>query len=102
MRYAIVLAILLGAVGSVPWAMAGGPKCCSSEPGCSAEGCQPQGGWHPYGGGLLNWWPRCCFPSCWAPDDYCRKPLPCVRWPPYPSYYTVGLPDMCCGDSDCE
>lgn len=66
----------------------------------------PQGGWNPYGGGLLRWWPRHCFPCCGAPDDYCRKPLPRVCWPPYPSYYQWGPPEICCpqgnGCRDCN
>jgi hypothetical protein len=56
----------------------------------------PVGGWHPDGGGLLHWWPRHCFPCCGGPDDYCRKPLPRVCWPPYPPYYTWGPPAVCC------
>jgi hypothetical protein len=55
----------------------------------------PAGGWRPYGTGWLHWWPCCCFPLCGAPDDYCRKPLPKVCWPPYPPYYTWGPPVLC-------
>jgi len=54
----------------------------------------PAGGWHPYGGGLLHWWPSPCFPCGGAPDDYCRKPLPRVCWPPYPAYYQWGPPEV--------
>ena len=51
----------------------------------------PVGGWNPYGGGLLHWWNPHCFPcQCGGPDDYCRKPLPRVCWPPYPPYYICG------------
>jgi hypothetical protein len=50
----------------------------------------PTGGWFPYGGGLLRWWPRDCFPHGGGPDDYCRKPLPSVCWPAYPSCYNLG------------
>jgi hypothetical protein len=56
----------------------------------------PAGGWHPYGGGLLHRWPAHCFPRCGAPDDYCRKPLPRVCWPPYPPYYIWGPPEVRC------
>jgi hypothetical protein len=45
----------------------------------------PVGGWNPYGGGLLHWWNRDCFPRDGAPDDYCRKPLPRTCWPADPS-----------------
>ncbi len=55
----------------------------------------PVGGWCPYEGGLLHWWPRHCFPCSHAPDDYCRKPLPAVCWPPYPPYYIWGPPEIC-------
>ena len=54
----------------------------------------PVGGWHPYGGGLLHWWNPHCFPRQGAPDDYCRKPLPRVCWPPYPPYYVWGPPEI--------
>ncbi len=59
---------------------------------CFVQRLQPAGGWDPYGGGLLHWWNPHCFPCCSGPDDYCRKTLPCVCWPPYPSYYLWGLP----------
>ena len=54
----------------------------------------PVGGWNPYGGGLLHWWNPHCFPCQTAPDDYCRKPLPRVCWPPYPPYYIWGPPEI--------
>lgn len=72
------------------------------ETGCSEPASQgvmerfhPVGGWHPDGGGLLHWWPRHCFPCDRGPDDYCRKKLPKVCWPPYPSYYIWGPPPVC-------
>ena len=72
----------------------------SSEPPCGEpprvgflQRIPPAGGWFPYGGGLVRWWPQHCFPCGGAPDDYCHKPLPCVCWPPYPSYFTAGAPD---------
>lgn len=87
------------AVGVV--ALIGGGGELRAEPSC----CPPQddylkrlapaGGWCPYGGVLLRWWPRCCFPRSGAPDDYCRKPLPRICWPPYPSYYIWGPPGTC-------
>jgi hypothetical protein len=55
----------------------------------------PVGGWDPYGGGLLRWWPAHCFPRCGAADDYCRKPLPRLCWPAYPPYYIWGPPEIC-------
>jgi hypothetical protein len=54
---------------------------------------RPDGGWNPYGGGVLHWWKRDCFPCYTAPDDYCRKPLPRVCWPKYPPYYNWGQPE---------
>jgi hypothetical protein len=51
------------------------------------ERMSPAGGWHPDAGGLLHWWKPDCFPRCGGLDDYCRKPLPNVCWPPYPYYY---------------
>ncbi len=54
----------------------------------------PVGGWNPYGGGLLHWWKRDCFPRCGGPDDYCRKPCPNVCWPAYPPYYIWGPPEV--------
>ena len=63
-------------------------------PSHSRGGLNPAGGWHPYGGGLLHWWNPHCFPCRAAPDDYYRKPLPRVCWPPYPPYYIWGPPEI--------
>ena len=63
------------------------------EPGPQERRDPLVGGWQPYSGGLLHWWPRHCFPCAGAPDDYCRKPLPRMCWPPYPPYYTWGPPE---------
>lgn len=66
------------------------------SPGCDQrpwlQRFAPAGGWFPYGGGLVRWWPSHCFPCAASPDDYCRKPLPPVCWPPYPPYYFFGTP----------
>jgi hypothetical protein len=62
----------------------------------------PTGGWEPYGGGLIRWWPRHCFPCCGAPDDYCRKPLPRVCLPAYPPFYTWGPPEVCHPHDNCR
>jgi hypothetical protein len=102
MKYAIVLAMLLGAGGFDAKTWASEPTCSPVKVCSSADGCQPRGGWYPYGGGLFNWWPRCCFPSCGAPDNYCRKPLPCVCWPHYPSFYQFGSPAVCCAERSCN
>jgi hypothetical protein len=94
------LLLALAAVSSGP---AEEPRACEPQ-GPFLQRILPAGGWHPYGGGLLSWWDRSCFPRCGAPDDYCRKPLPKVCWPPYPPYYTYGPPEICapqgkaCGD----
>ena len=71
---------------------AGEPPGCEPAGRCFLERVAPAGGWFPYGGGLLHWWNPHCFPCCCGPDDYCRKPQPCVCWPPYPSYYVWGPP----------
>jgi hypothetical protein len=83
---AVLLALLAGR-----WAVAGDPAC--DEPGRPGflQRVAPAGGWCPYGG-FLCWWDRHCFPHCGGPDDYCRKRLPRVCWPPYPSYYIWGPP----------
>jgi hypothetical protein len=78
---AVLFALIAGG-----WALAGDPPCPPWRLG-------PVGGWCPYGGGLLRWWPPRCFPRCGGPDDYCRKPLPPVCWPPYPPYYIWQLPE---------
>jgi hypothetical protein len=62
---------------------------------------QPAGGWDPYGGGLLRWWNPHCFPKTCGPDDYCRKNLPCVCWPPYPPFYQWGTPEPCARNAKC-
>jgi hypothetical protein len=61
----------------------------------------PVGGWNPYGGGLLHWWPQHCFPRDCGPNDCCRKPLPRVCWPPYPPYYIWGPPEVCHRHGNC-
>jgi hypothetical protein len=76
--------------------------CSEPRPTDSPWRLGPTGGWFPYGGGLLRWWPRDCFPRCGAPDDYCRKPLPSVCWPPYPSYYIWGPPEFCHPQDTCR
>jgi hypothetical protein len=82
-------------------ASAGEPPCCEPPRACFLRQLGPTGGWCPYGGGLIRWWPAHCFPRCGAPDDYCRKSLPCVCWPPYPPYYIWGPPEVCCPQSNC-
>jgi hypothetical protein len=74
----------------------GEPPCGEPSPGRFLQGVGPAGGWDPYGGGLLHWWPAHCFPRCGGPDDYCRKKLPPVCWPPYPPWYIEGPPETCC------
>lgn len=78
----------------------GEPPCCPPQENF-LQRLHPVGGWHPDSGGLLHWWNPHCFPRCGAPDDYCRKQLPCVCWPSYPSYYTWGLPQNGC-PRDCS
>jgi len=78
------------------------PPCCETPQDCFLKRLGPAGGWNRYGGGLLHWWPHHCFPCCGAPDDYCRKPLPRVCWPPYPPYYTWGPPEKCSGQDSCQ
>jgi hypothetical protein len=74
-------------------ALAGDHDTCPPPEARFCKRFRPVGGWHPYGGGLLHWWPRGCFPRCGGPDDYCRKPPPKVCWPPYPPYYIWPLPE---------
>ncbi|HTU23453.1 MAG TPA: hypothetical protein VMG10_35785 [Gemmataceae bacterium] len=75
------------------WACAGAPPCCEPSVTGFFQRLTPAGGWCPYGGGLLHWWSPHCFPRCGGPDDYCRKKLPRLCWPPYPSYYIWGPPE---------
>jgi hypothetical protein len=95
-------------VGAVLLALLAARGACSGEPpGCEPHSAgvgrfAPAGGWHPYGGCLLHWWPRHCFPCGGAPDDYCRKPLPRVCWPPYPPYYIWGPPEICSPPGRCR
>jgi hypothetical protein len=80
---------------AVGQALGGEQKGCESCQDCFLLKMQPVGGWRPYGGGLLTWWNHQCSPRCGGPDDYCRKPLPRVCCPPYPSYYIWGPPEIC-------
>jgi hypothetical protein len=77
---ALVLTVSVGAWG------------IGAELGCPSflERVGPVGGWCPYGAGPLSWWNSHCFPRCGGPDDYCRKNLPTVCWPPYPPCYIWG------------
>jgi hypothetical protein len=77
------------------WAFGEEPTCAESHSAWSLGRVAPVGGWFPYGGGLLHWWPQNCFPCTGAPDDYCRKSLPRVCWPPYPPFYIWGPSEDC-------
>ncbi len=106
MRCQAWIGTVLLALTVAAWASAEEPPCCESRPAVLPALTRPgspgpAGGWFPYGGGLLHWWPRHCFPRCGAPDDYCRKPLPHVCWPPYPPYYIWGPPEICCPGRGC-
>jgi hypothetical protein len=94
-----VALLALLAVGRV-WGVE--PPCGGPRPACSPWRLGPAGGWCPYGGGLLRWWPRHCFPCACGPDDYCRKSLPRVCWPPYPPYYIWGPPEICRPQGNCR
>ena len=107
MRSQAWIAVGLLALTTAAWASAEEPPCGESHLAGFLGRPGPAGGWFPYGGGLLHWWPGHCFPRCGAPDDYCRKPLPPVCWPPYPSYYIWGPPEICypghgCGRASSE
>ena len=84
---ALLFSVILG---NLVWAEEP-PNCEPSRPGF-LQRVAPAGGCFPYGGGLLHWWNPHCFPYVCGPDDYCRKPLPCVCWPAYPSFYVWGPP----------
>lgn len=75
--------------------------CCCPPQGAFLKRLSPAGGWCPYGSGLIHWWPQHCFPCAGAPDDYCRKPLPRVCWPPYPPYYIWGQAASCSSQAGC-
>jgi hypothetical protein len=68
------------------------PHPCEPAEGGWLKNWHPVGGWDPYGGGLLHWWNPHCFPCAGGPDDYCRKTIPCVCWPPYPPYFRWSAP----------
>jgi hypothetical protein len=101
MRHSVWIGTLVVALAAVGQGLGAEPSCGESSPECCLKRWGPAGGWHPYGGGLLHWWPRDCFPCGGAPDDYCRKPLPTVCWPPYPPFYTWGPPEICYPHGHC-
>lgn len=94
MKCKTIVLFLLFTIGIVAYTYASEPRECKSCQHGVVARCQPDGGWFPYGG-PLNWWPCCCYPHCGMPDDYCRKPLPCVCWPSYQSFYTWGTQELC-------
>jgi hypothetical protein len=94
MRYQMWMAAVLLTLAAAAPGRAAEPCCCAPPQPSWLTRIAPVGGFCPYGAGLLSWWPRHCFPGGGAPDDYCRKPLPRVCWPPYPPYYTWGPPDV--------
>ena len=95
--WALLIALLAAGRGL------GAERVCSQpSEDCFLKRLSPIGGWHPYGGGLLHWWPHHCSPCRGAPDDYCRKPLPKVCCPPYPSYYIWGPPEICYPQGKCS
>jgi hypothetical protein len=102
MRHSVWVGTLVIALAVVGRGSGAEPSCCEPSPECGLKRWGPAGGWHPYGGGLLHWWPRHCFPCVGAPDDYCRKPLPRVCWPSYPPYYTWGPPESCPPSGGCR
>lgn len=90
-RHQLIAACLVSLIAVVP-ARSGELSCCPPPQESFWRRFSPAGGWFPYGGGLVHWWPRHCFPCNGVPDDYCRKKLPRVCWPPYPPYYRFGPP----------
>ena len=98
MKWIPGLGAILVVLASGGGARSGEPPCGEAPRAGFLRRIPPAGGWFPYGGGLVRWWPRHCFPCGGAPDDYCHKPLPPVCWPPYPPYFTPGLSDCptCC------
>jgi hypothetical protein len=92
MRRCAWIAALILTLPASRLGFAGQPPSCEQDAPCFLQRVAPAGGWFPYGGGLLHWWNPHCFPCCCGPDDYCRKPLPCVCWPAYPSFYVWGPP----------
>jgi len=100
MRHSVWIVLLTVAMFGQDQVYSADNSCCPPQGGFLKR-LSPVGGWCPYGGGLLHWWPRHCFPCAGAPDDYCRKPLPRVCWPPYPPYYIWGPPDRCPSQVGC-
>jgi hypothetical protein len=101
MRRHAWLGALFGALVTSSTGVGAEPACCPPPQECFLERLAPVGGWHPYGTSMLHWWPCHCFPCGGAPDDYCRKPLPRVCWPPYPAYYIDAPPEVCCPPKGC-
>lgn len=102
MRYHWWIGTLLVACTAASQGLGTEPPCCESPRECLIKRLCPINGCNPYGGGLVHWWPRHCFPRYCTPNDYCRKPLPKVCWPGYPPFYTWEAPEICCPFSGCK
>jgi hypothetical protein len=101
MRHSVGIVVFAVALLVAGRARSDGPCCCPPAQGTFFQRFSPAGGWRPYGLGLFHWWPCRCFPCAGAPDDYCRKPLPPVCWPPYPPYYIYGPSGNCLTSCNC-
>ncbi len=98
-RQILICALLLLLIGGSR-APGGDHESCPPPEANFLRRLRPVEGWHPDGGGLLHWWDPHCFPRCGTPDDYCRKPLPKVCWPPYPPFYLFGTPGGGCSQGN--
>lgn len=94
MRSNAIVWTFLAASLLVQQTLGGEPCPATGRPEPLLQRLQPVGGWFPYGGGLLHWWPQHGFTDCGAPDDYCRKTLPRTCWPGWPCHVNARSVDV--------
>ena len=94
MKNHVRLAAIMLAMTTLAQTRAGGPDDWEAQQRPHFFGrIGPRGGWNPDGRGMFHWWNPHCYPRCYGPDDYCRKPWPNVCRPLATPNHPLTAPD---------